>query len=730
MTCQKRWSIRTWWARTLILVLLVVGAGTGLPGNPARAGETTVSSATMTGGAGYLSRVGDYYWTNVSLRGLQVYQTGERGIQVDARYSRGGTVGENFTFTFMPPPGGKLAPGTYTGAQRTAFQEAGHPGIDATGEGRGCNSTGGQFTIRDIADDLSRVWLFYEIICDGEGPAFGEIRVNMPVPDNGMTVIPSEVHWPGIGVGLSAGAPVRFFNTGPPGVTVSKAKATGPFTAGDVSHPCDFLETGVACTVVATYTPKDIGEHSSTLTITADNETGTYSVPLSGSSIYDTYVWSTHGETGHPFFAGTQRYARSDGEVVDVLGGPPGVTARAWLPTDVGQWGVQFVPPSGETLKPGTTYVDDDPSADNSGPGAHLVVRDEAGKGCAAEVGNFTVHELQMGYTGKLKRFAATFTQQCVGTEGRSHFFGTFALHSPVELRPMPGLAGTPPEPAYGFETVTAVDGLRLTWVNPATPDWDHTVVRAAPGTVPPSSPTDGEAVYSGRDSTVMLTPKPNTPYAFAVFAVDSEGLVAPAVTAVRRAVTVTLAASKSLVDAGGPVALGGKVTDAATKSGLSGVPVAVYAHRQGTEDLVYIGRVKSSATGAWTLTFRPAETYDYFAYVDGSRTYVGAPSSPVHVDARMLVTASAPKVTGKLGTTFAIEATVRPLATAGQEVQLQRLAGSTWTAVAKAKLTGAKPTSFKVKPSAKGTYSYRVYKAGTSRLKPGTSKTVKITVT
>ncbi len=53
-----------------------------------------------------------------------------------------------------------LAVGTYTDAQRAAFAEDGHPGLDVGGDGRGCNSISGEFTLTDLQ---------YEVITDPTG---------------------------------------------------------------------------------------------------------------------------------------------------------------------------------------------------------------------------------------------------------------------------------------------------------------------------------------------------------------------------------------------------------------------------------------------------------------------------------------------------------------------------------------------------------------------------------
>jgi hypothetical protein len=44
-----------------------------------------------------------------------------------------------------------LSPGTYANAQRAAFTDPNHPGLDVSGDGAGCNMISGQFTVIDMS---------------------------------------------------------------------------------------------------------------------------------------------------------------------------------------------------------------------------------------------------------------------------------------------------------------------------------------------------------------------------------------------------------------------------------------------------------------------------------------------------------------------------------------------------------------------------------------------------
>ena len=90
-----------------------------------------------------------------------------------------------FYLNFAAPQGQHLSAGTYTGAMR--FSGPGVAGLDISGDGVGCNTTTGQFEVKqaDYGDgnELISFWAVFEQHCDGAVPALlGEIRFNANVP--------------------------------------------------------------------------------------------------------------------------------------------------------------------------------------------------------------------------------------------------------------------------------------------------------------------------------------------------------------------------------------------------------------------------------------------------------------------------------------------------------------------------------------------------------------------
>jgi len=81
----------------------------------------------------------------------------------------------------------KFGYGEYDGAQRTAFRSPTRPGIDVSGDGRGCNADTGRFLVSDFALNtdgaIGRFAIDFEQHCEGATPAlYGSFRYNSAVP--------------------------------------------------------------------------------------------------------------------------------------------------------------------------------------------------------------------------------------------------------------------------------------------------------------------------------------------------------------------------------------------------------------------------------------------------------------------------------------------------------------------------------------------------------------------
>ena len=77
--------------------------------------------------------------------------------------------------TFAAPPGDVLAPGTYSNAARYPFNGT-SPGLSVIGNGRGCNTITGSFTVTEIGfspvdGSLASFGVTFTQHCEGAAPA-------------------------------------------------------------------------------------------------------------------------------------------------------------------------------------------------------------------------------------------------------------------------------------------------------------------------------------------------------------------------------------------------------------------------------------------------------------------------------------------------------------------------------------------------------------------------------
>lgn len=190
----KRAVVRT--GITSSLVLSATAIATGVVFSPAAQAQVVTS-----GSLGFVSPAGDWVGggatsTYSTANGDTLTVTGS----TDEHYvnvSVSGALGDWWYLDLMAPSSGPaLAPGTYTGATRYPFNTAAQPGLSFVGDGRGCNTVAGSFTITQIT------WGPYGYIqeldgsfsqqCEGFMPALvGQVQITNPAPPAVLTVKPA-----------------------------------------------------------------------------------------------------------------------------------------------------------------------------------------------------------------------------------------------------------------------------------------------------------------------------------------------------------------------------------------------------------------------------------------------------------------------------------------------------------------------------------------------------------
>jgi hypothetical protein len=407
--------IRSVALRGALRIVAVTGVAFGAAAAPATA-ESATSSVTM------FSDTGDYIGQGqqrlFSTRDSTITVTGDRrALSVDVS---GGTSGDSYTLQFAATPGHRLRRGVYDYAQRAPFRQAGRPGIDIDGDGRGCNTIAGRFEVRDIAATkagaIKRLWLVYEQHCEGGLPAlFGEVRIR----EGHRAAVPALVRWP-------EGDRGRAGTAVPVTVAASRAHSFGAARlVGRGRHAFHIrldecrgttVPAGSACRVWVRFRA-GAGTHRAKLRIPTGGAHH-YGAALQGFNWGGRTRAVLHSDKGD--FVGLGRdWSYTTRRSLIAAGGSRQHASFGVTAPNLDSWSGDFSPASGDILSSGTTYrgAARDPFR---GPAPGLEV-DGGGRGCNVIKGRFTVTDARFDPYGSLLHFGVRFTQHCEGADPALH---------------------------------------------------------------------------------------------------------------------------------------------------------------------------------------------------------------------------------------------------------------------------------------------------------------------
>jgi len=135
----------------------------------------------------------------------QTFTPADGTFTANRNFNNGVTInfngGSHFWFlNFAAPQNAELVPGVYENATRWPFQSPTEPGMDVSGEGRGCNTLTGRFEVLEAvysaSGEVERFAATFEQHCEGAGPALlGSVLFNstLPPPPPPPTVCLSKV---------------------------------------------------------------------------------------------------------------------------------------------------------------------------------------------------------------------------------------------------------------------------------------------------------------------------------------------------------------------------------------------------------------------------------------------------------------------------------------------------------------------------------------------------------
>ncbi|MFD9408203.1 hypothetical protein ACFWBN_14450 [Streptomyces sp. NPDC059989] len=181
---MKRQTMRRALARTVTGLGLALALATGglLTATGAHAQPVTEGTVSFSGDSGDYISGGRSYSYSAGTDQIQVNGSAARGL-VDVSVS--GANGDWWSLSLAAPQGQQLQAGTYEGATRFPFNGSNAPGLNHDGNGRGCNTLTGAFTISKITwgpnGYVEALDAAYEQHCEGGEPALrGQVHIKNP----------------------------------------------------------------------------------------------------------------------------------------------------------------------------------------------------------------------------------------------------------------------------------------------------------------------------------------------------------------------------------------------------------------------------------------------------------------------------------------------------------------------------------------------------------------------
>jgi subtilisin family serine protease len=273
-------------------------------------------------------------------------------------------------------------------------------------------------------------------------------------------------------------------------------------------------------------------------------------------------------------------------------------------------------------------------------------------------------------------------------------------LHRPTALKATPAfdsVTGAAPKPR-----------ATVSWTNPIEPDVAAIDVRWDDGT---GWKTRRVGVVTSTSFTGL---KQSQAHRFAVRAVRTGGGVSAWAPSVRlTGSTLTSAVSTSKVTYGASTTVSGKLTRAGTTTALNGRSVRVQMRTRQADGTwsswSNVSSVTTNSSGNYSLTHKTPRNAQYRTVFTGSGTDLGSVSPNRSVSVAPKVTSSLSTTSMTLGKTAKLTGTVSPNLSGRTATLQRRRSDGTWANVTSQKLSSTSTYSFSIKPTKKGTFTYRV---------------------
>lgn len=336
--------------------------------------------------------------------------------------------------------GSKFVRGVYEGAQRFAFHSPTKPGIDVSGDGRGCNTDAGRFLLSQLTfatnGSIQSLAIDFEQHCDGAVPAlYGSVRFNSTVTAVPRVSVANATALKG-NAGTNASSVILSLSMpSSQAVTVQYSTSNGTAvqgtdyvaTTGTVQFPAGTTSQLISIPMIG----DRLGRGNKTFHVLLSNASGApIAIAQDNVKILDPNialtVLSMYGQPGDYISPGLFLATLADGAFTAAKNYDNGVSVTL---NNGDAWELDFAAPNHVTLTPGT-YLNAQrfPFQAPGTPGLSVY---GAGRGCNTVTGQFVVNKATYGSTGAVEQFSADFQQHCEG--GIPALFGSIRINSKLD---------------------------------------------------------------------------------------------------------------------------------------------------------------------------------------------------------------------------------------------------------------------------------------------------------
>jgi len=387
----------------------------------------------------YNSQPGDYIGQGITQTftpadGTFTVQGNPRGVQVSfhtADYS------SDWNLSFGPPSGQGLIHEEYEGAQRFAFHSPTAPGLEVTGDGRGCNTLTGRFLVSEAVfastGTVQKLAIDFEQHCEGAPPAlYGSVRFNSAVLAVPRVSIEDSTALKGSAGTSDASVIVSLCLPSAQSVTAQYATQDGTGVQGTdyvaSSGAVSFQPGTTAQSITIPIIGDRLARGNKTFLVRITNPQG---APLSDGlaivTILDPNVPLTvlamYGQPGDYISPGLLLLTVADGTFTPSRNYDNGVSIAVQTSDS---WELDFAAPNKTPLTPGAyENAQRFPFQMQGFPGLSVY---GAGRGCNTLSGRFDVLQATYAPNGNVQNFSADFEQHCEGAN--QALFGSIRIKS------------------------------------------------------------------------------------------------------------------------------------------------------------------------------------------------------------------------------------------------------------------------------------------------------------